>query len=144
MSDITDGLINALWTRLTTDSTLKTLTSNPVRLYHVWAIADATMPYLVHRLDLRSAGNHNIEPEGTYLIDIWTYSPSQQSALNIKERIMTLLDNYTSTTAQTTDYRLWWQTDTFVPETVQGINHLAMQFNLKYLKDSDIGATLYR
>ena len=144
MSDIQDGLINALWTRITTDGTHVTLMGGTPRLYHVWAIPDAEFPYLVHRLELRSPGNHNIEPEGTYLIDLWTYSPNAQSALNIKARIMALLDNYKSTTAQTTDWRLWWQTDTFVPESTPQIWHLAMQFNVKYLKDADVGVTLYR
>ena len=142
--DIQESLIQAIYTRLTTDGTLATLMGGAVCLFHVWATPEAAFPYLVQRLDLRSQGDFNIEPEGTLYIDIWTDSPSGESAGDIKQQIMTLLDNYTSSTSETSSYRLWWQTDTFVPETTQNIWHLALQFNVKYLNDAKVGVILNR
>jgi len=142
--DIQESLISAIYTRLTTDATLITSMGGAVRLYHVWAVDDAVFPYLVHRIDMPNSGDFNLEPRCTYYLDIWTDSDSGESAGDIKQQIMALLDNYTSSSAETTNYRIWWQADSFIPETTTGIWHLALQFNVKYLRDAQIGATLYR
>lgn len=142
--DIQESLITEFYNLLTGDATLQGLVGGTVRLYHVWAADDASFPYLVHRIELRSIGAFNIEPEGTYLIDIWSYSPSSEEALDIKQRLMTLLNNRAAATSETTSYRIWWQTDTFVPESTPDVWHLAMQFNLKHLKDDEVGVLLNR
>ena len=142
--DIQESLLTSIYNTLTADSTLQGLMGGTVRLYPVWAIPDATFPYLVHRIDMNIGGDWNPQDKDTYLLDIWSDSPSAEEILDIRKRVMDLLDGLDSSTAETTEFYLWRQTDGFIPEVEQGIWHYACQFNLKWLNDAQIGALLKR
>jgi len=142
-TDIQTSLMTALYNLLTADNTLKTAMGGTVRLYPVWAKDDAPFPYLVHRIEM----NHeDFNPEVTcaYYIDAWSYSPNATEVISIKNRIIALLDNRDSYTAETSNYHTWIQTETFIPESTAHIWHYAMQFNLKWTNDANIGIVLYR
>jgi hypothetical protein len=142
-TDIQTSLMTALYNLLTADATLQTAMGGTVRLYPVWAKKDADFPYLVHRIDMRHA-DWNPVIECTYLIDAWSYSTNATAVVAIKNRIVALLDNRDSSTTETTNYHTWIQTETFVPESTDQIFHYAMQFNLKWTLDANIGTLLYR
>jgi len=142
--DIQESLINAIYTTLTEDSKLATLMGGQVRCFLVFASPDATFPYLVHRIDMNRLADWCPVVRCTYLLDIWSYSPSAKEALDIRQQIMTLLDGLESSTDETTEFWLWRQTDGFIPEISEGIWHYACQFNLKWLNDSEIGAEMKR
>lgn len=141
--DIQESLLTSIYTLLTTDDTLKAAMGGTVRLYPVWATPDAEMPYLVHRLDLTHPDWSPV-PLGTYLLDIWTDSPSIESALDIRKAVVDLLDGLESSTDETSEYWMWLQTDGFVPESAEGINHYATQWRLKFVKDAMIGELIKR
>ena len=142
--DIQESLLTSIYNVLTADSDLQTAMGGSVRLYPVWASPDAVFPYLVHRIDMNKAGDWDPVDKDTYLLDIWSNSSSAEEILDIRMLIMGLLDGLDSSTDETTEFYLWRQTDGFIPETEQDIWHYACKFNLKWLNDSQIGATLKR
>lgn len=142
--DIQESLISAIYTRLTTDTTLKSKMGGTVRLYLNWAQPDTPFPYLVHRIDMSNVADWSPQRKCTYYLDIWSYSTTAEECLDIKFRILALIDDYRSSTSETTEYFIWLQTDGFIPESEEDIWHYALQFNLKWLRDSQIGTLLYR
>ncbi len=136
MLDTQESLLTYIYGILTADSTLKTAMGGSVRLYPVWAIPDATFPYLVHRIDNRAGG---IFPENnsTYLLDIWSNSPSASEIVAIRKCIIELLDWLNFSTTEVKNCRMDLQTDGFIPEPDEGIWHYAFQFNLKLWRQSE-------
>jgi len=142
--DIVESLMRAIYNLLTDDTILKSRMGGTVRLYPVWAPPDASFPYLVHRLDVRPLADWSPQSKSTYLLDIWSYSPSARETLDIRERLMELLDGLDSSTDETSEYWLYKQGDGFVPESTEGIWHYAMMFFLKYTNDAQVGVLLKR
>ena len=142
-TDIQTSLMTAIYNLLTTDATLMSSCGGSVDLYPVWAKKDADFPYLVHRIDM-SYEDWNPVILCTYFIDVWSYSTNATEVVAIKNRIIALLDNRDSLTAETTNYHTWLQSETFVPESTDDIWHYAMQFDLKWIKDANTGTLLYR
>ena len=142
--DIQESLITSIYNTLTSDTTLQGLMGGTVRLYLTWANPDAEFPYLVHRIDMANVTDWSPVRMCTYYLDIWSNSSTAEETLDIRKRIIELIDNLESSTDETTDYHLWIQTDGFIPESEQGIFHYALQFNLRYLRDNQIGDLLKR
>lgn len=142
--DIQESLLTSIYNTLTTDNTLKAAMGGTVRLMPIMATPDSEFPYLVHRIHMAKLADWSPQDHDTYYLDIWSDSPRAEEVLDIRMIIMGLLDGLDSSTSETTEFYLWRQTDGFVPEIEQGICHYACQFNLKWLKDAQIGATLKR
>lgn len=142
--DIQKSILSSLYNTLTADTTLKTAMGGTVRLYPVWAEVDAEFPYLVHRIDMANVGDRSPQRRCTYYLDIWSDSANAEEILSIRKQIMTLIDNMDSSTDETTEFFMWIQSDGFIPETTPNIWHYAMQFNLKYLRDEQIGVVYKR
>lgn len=142
--DIQKSLLSYIDNLLFTDTDLIPAMGGAVRLYPVWAKIDAPFPYLVHRIDMGILGDWSPEAVCTYYLDIWSDSPDAEEILAIRKLIMELLDGLIFSTDETTDCHLWIQTDAFIPEVEQNIWHYACMFNLKWLKDSQIGQILKR
>ena len=135
--DTQESLLTQLYTVLTSEITLKAAMGGSVSLYPVWAKPDATFPYLVHRIEMRRGG---IWPEriGTYLIDIWTNSPSAASVVAIRKRLIELLDEYQFNTTDVKNVKLNLDTDGFIPETEPDIFHYAFQFSISLWRQAEI------
>lgn len=142
--DIQKSLLAHIYALLTTDPDLKAAMGGTVKLYLTWASPDAAFPYLVHRIDMGIEADWSPVARCTYYLDIWSNSPNADEILSIRKIIMSLLDGLDFSTAETTDCHLWIQTDAFIPESEPGIFHYACMFNLKWLKDAQIGALLKR
>ena len=142
--DIQKSLLTALWNKLTTDEDLKSLMGGEIRLFLAWALPDSAMPYLVHRIDMANVADWSPVRHCTYYLDIWSDSPDANETFSIRDRVMELIDNLEGSTGETTSFYLWVQTDTLVPESAEGIWHYAIQFNLKYVRDTQIGVLLKR
>lgn len=134
--DTQESLLDALYTRLTADATLKTAMGGSVALYPVWAKSDATFPYLVHRIEMRT-GSPWPERLGTYLLDIWSNSPIATEIVAIRKRIIGLLDEYQFNTTDVKNIKLELQADSFVPETEPDIWHYAFLFNLRLWRQAE-------
>ena len=142
--DIQKSLITHIDTLLRTDTALKAAMGGEVRLYPDRAPPDSEFPYLVHILQIGIVGDYSPEARCTYILDIWSYSPNKEESSSIRDRVMALLDGLSFSTTETSDCRLWDQTNGPVPNTTQDIWHYACQLNLKYLKDAQVGAVLKR
>lgn len=117
-------------------------------LYHTWAKPDAAFPYLVHRLDIM-ADKFWPECDATYYLDIWSDSDDADETLNIRKRIIELLDELEFSTTEMVlgteqliadRARFTLQTNFFIPEIEQGIWHFAFTFNLRYFRVAEINA----
>lgn len=143
--DIQKSLLTYIYNLLTTDPDLKTAMGGTVHLYLTWAKPNAPFPYLVNRIDMGIEADWSPVARCTYYLDIWSHSgDANDEIFPIRKRIIELLDGLIFSTAETTDCHLWIQTDAFIPESESGIWHYACMFNLKWLKDAQIGALLKR
>ena len=143
MADIQEALLTYIYNRLTTDAGLMADMGGTVRLAAVWAKPDTTFPYLVHRIDIGPDASDVIAlRRATYYIDIWSDSPNASEILSIREEIITSLDELEFDTAsnEATRARFLLQTDSFIPETEDGIWHYAIMFNLRFFRNSEITA----
>jgi len=139
--DIQEALLTYIYNRLTTDTGLKADMGGTVRLALAWAKPDTTFPYLVHRIDV-GADPLFIMRRATYYIDIWSDSPNASEILAIREEIITSLDELEFNTAsdEATRARFLLQTESFIPETEDGIWHYAIMFNLRFFRNAEITA----
>jgi hypothetical protein len=142
--DIQKSLITYIDNLLRTDTALKAAMGGEVRLYPDEAPPDSEFPYLVHILQIGIVGDFSPIARCTYMLDIWSYSPNKEESSSIRAEIMRLLDGLSFSTAETSDCWLWDQTNRPVPNTTQDIRHYTCQFNLKYIKDAQVGAVLKR
>lgn len=130
--DTQKSILTYIFTRLTTDATLMTACGGTVRLYPVWALPDATFPYLVNRIDLSDWSVYGSPlRKGTYIIDLWSNSTNAEEILAIRTEVKRLLNGLDFSTAEVDMAKLWLQTDGFIPEATQNIWHYSMQFNLR-------------
>ena len=143
MADTYESLLTQLYTILTADDTLKTAMGGSVSLYPVWAVPDAEFPYLVHRIDMR-AGDIFPERIGTYLLDIWSDSPSASEILAIRKCLVELLDELEFNTTEVKNVKVKLETDGFIPEDTPDIWHYAMQFNLSLWRQSETSVIISR
>ena len=139
--DTQASLFTVLYDLLTADATLKSEMGGTVRLYPVWAEPDAPFPYLVHRLDIRDDEPFPMQI-GTYIIDIWSYSPSASEALSIRKRVIELLDLQNISTDEVSNFRVGKQTDGFIPESTQNIWHYTIQFGARFYRAAEVAAII--
>jgi len=138
--DTQKSILTYLFNLLTADDDLEAAMGGVVRLYPVWAVPDAEFPYLVHRLDFKSAGETYAVRKGTYYLDIWSDSPNANEALAIRKRIIELLDELVFNTVEALRVHLETQTDGFIPETEPGIWHYATQWNAIFVRKAEAEA----
>jgi len=144
VKDSQKSILDYIYTLLTSDATLKAAMGGTVNLYHTWATPDATFPYLVNRLDIRST---EFFPNqiSTYYIDIWSdNSDSNAEVLPIRQRIIGLIDELQFDTTECVNGKIWKQTDGFIPETEPDIWHYTMQFNLRFYRKSETSVIISR
>lgn len=137
------SLLTYLYNLLTQDPDLQTFMGGEVRLFLTWAQLDAQFPYLVHRIDIAPAEPYMIR-QATYYLDIWSGKVNALEALVIRQRILALLDELEFSTDEAVGCRLWLQTDSFIPETEDGIFHYAIQMNLRYYRASEVDSIISR
>jgi len=141
--DTIASLLTELWGRLT-DAEGELFELIGMRVYNTWAIPDATMPYLVHRLELNATGDVFPMRQGSYIVDIWDYSPNVDRLLSIREQIITLLDELEFSNTEVAAGRIWLQTDGQIPEPEQGIQHYSLLFNIRLYRVAETAAIIGR
>ena len=134
--DAQRSLLEYIWGVLTADTALKAAMGGAVRLYPVWANVDAAFPYLVQRIDIRP-GIPYPRRAGVYYLDIWSDSPNANEILDIRNRIIGLLDELQFNTTDVKNCRFMLQTDGFIPESEFGIWHYATMWNLNLWRQTE-------
>jgi hypothetical protein len=141
--DTQKSLITQLYTYLTADAALKSAMGGTVRCYFTWAKADAELPYLVHRLDVRSTDFWPIR-EATYTLDIWSASDSADEITAIRKAVIEELDHLTFSTTEADTCRIRLLSDGFIPEPEEGIFHISMLFNIRFYRKGEVAAIINR
>lgn len=139
---MTSELLAGLWATLANDTTLAALLSTytPLGGTAVPAIflnlgpRNATMPYLV------LSGDANVEETPATeryacSVDIFDQSPSAASVLAIGARVEKLWDFQTPTVAGVTMLGIMRQSKTLVPDQEEDIQHLHLQFIIRYCRN---------
>ena len=135
--DTDKSIIDYIFARLTTDTSLKATMGGTVRLYREWAVPDAAFPYLVHRLE-HIANDFYPICAARYYLDIWSDSPDSQETTSIRKRIIELLDEIEFSTTEADRAVFCMKINRFEPEAEQDIWHYAFEFNLDYFRNSEI------
>lgn len=135
--DVRRSLINYLWNRLTTDSTLQTLMGTSFRCYWPMADEDANFPYLVHRLDISAEPGTFVIQRGTYFLDIWSDSNDGSEITSIRERIIELLDQLDFNTDDVGLAHIEFFSDGDAVSGERDIWHFAMIFEMIFRRDSE-------
>jgi len=122
------AIITTLWTRITTDDTLKTLLGTPVSVYRVMASEDPAMPYFWHRLSLNGNLLHGIH---TYYLDLWYYGASPVTADAAIDRVKILFHEFGNMTgSDEANILLEWFSGGYIPTDAAKVWHFASQWDL--------------
>ncbi len=140
--DTQQSLLSALHGLLTGDTAL-TAAMGTVKVYPVQAGTDITMPYIVHRIDMRATDSAFPLRQGTYIVDIWSDRANMEEAAAIRKAVIELLDNRMVDNDEVTACRLSLQTDGFIPEE-PGIWHYVIQFNIRFYRETETNAIITR
>lgn len=141
--DTQKSLITQLYTYLTGDAALKAAMGGTVRCYLVWAITDAVLPYLVHRLDIRESDVWPIR-QATYTLDIWSASDNADEITAIRKAIVEELDELIFDTTENDHCKITLFSDGFIPELEEGIWHISMLFNIRFYRKGEVAAIIAR
>ena len=141
--DTQTSFLTFIFNLLTADSSLKTFMGGEVRLFPVWAQEDAEFPYLVHRLDIKRGDIFPLA-RASYYIDIWADDPNSTAVLNVRKRIIELIDELRFSTNEIANGEIHILGDGFVPETEPDIWHYALQFEIKFYRKSETESILGR
>ncbi len=142
--DTQQSLITHIYDTLIADTTLKGVCGGTVRLYPVWAVPDATFPYLVQRADIRAIDDFFPMRRGTLIIDLWSYSPNASEILSIRKRVIEILDQLDFSVTEIGHCRIDLETDGFIPETDENIWHYSLQFGLRFYRTTEVAAIIGR
>jgi len=128
------SVITAIWNRLTSDATMKSLLSDPVSLYRVMAPLNPDFPYMVHRAD---AGTWPIA-NSDYYLDVWYYGSDSAPVDSTVERIRTLLENWRLVPGDNElgAARMIFvgELSGYVPTDAQKVWRYEMRFKIKYVQ----------
>ena len=145
--DLIAELRTEIWYKLTRDEALKTVCKGTVRLYNTWAEQDSPMPYLVHRTQEKPLLD-GVITDIDYYLDIWDYDPSIARVLDIRSRIVALLDGSAFMFNSGAIARFKYFSGGDIPEGADGIQrhgtndvqHYATQWKIRMDRTADIKA----
>ena len=122
------AIITYLWTRITSDVTLKGLLSDPVPCWRVLATENPEMPYFWHRLSINGdmfRGVHN------YYLDLYYYGDTPATADSAIDRVKILLQEHRYTTAfDEAVGTINWFSGGYIPTDNAKVWHYATQWDV--------------
>ena len=139
MMDLIAELRTEIWYKLTQDDALKTICKGAVRLYNTWAAKDSPMPYLVHRMQEKPLPD-GVITDLDYYLDIWDYNPSMARVLEIRNRVVALLDGEAFVLPSGAIARFRYFSGGDIPEDTERIQHYATQWKVRIDRRADIKA----
>ena len=124
------AIITYMWTRITTDATLKSVLGTPVPVYRIMASQDAAMPYLVHRFEARGVflATHS------YLLDLWDSNNSPTRIDSAVDRLKILLHEWQ---IETGDNEIGggvmeWFSGGYIPTDAESVWHYATMWSVRF------------
>ena len=122
------AIITYLWTRLTSDATLKSVLGDPVSVYRVMGPADPAFPYFWQKLTM----NGNLfDGTHTYYLDLWYYGVDSAVPDSAIDRVKILLHEWTYETAlDEASGFLEWFSGGYIETDAANVWHYATQWDL--------------
>lgn len=130
MSDETGlAITKAIYTKITTDATMKTVLGTPIRLYRAALVpTDPDMPYLVYRMAFGSPLLHGVH---TYMLDLWDYSASPATVDAAVDRLKILLTEQGFNTGNNeANVLIEWFSGGDIPTDAVNVLHYATQWTV--------------
>ena len=122
------AIITYMWTRITTDATLKALLGTTIPVYRIMATEDPAFPYFRHQLNLNGdllRGMH------TYYLDLWYYGANPTVADSAIDRVKILLQEHRFTTAYDEAVgTVHWFSGGYIPTDAAKVWHYATQWDI--------------
>jgi len=134
MAETGQAIISALWTRITTDATMKSVFDTTVDLYRVMAPQDPAFPYMVHDLQLSSDLFHSTN---TYKLDVWTYGPTPLVADAAVNRLKQLLHCWRFSITEAGGLVEWFSGG-YIQSDHPQVWHYATQWDVRMTATTDI------
>jgi len=147
--DTQSAIRYVVWCRLTQDEELKRLFGGTVTLHSVWALKDASLPYMTHRF--QNDRVDTIIKNGRWYLDFWDYNDTAERIYAISGRAIELMEHavlglvdsgsgYVWVCQAVQDQprdllvaaRFYLLSDGCVPEDTDGIWHYASTWNVRF------------
>jgi len=130
------AIITALWTRLTTDATLKSVLGDPISVYRIMATSEPPFPYFRHRLVINGDLLDGIH---TYYLDLWYYGDGPTTPDSAMDRVKILLHEWTFVTEfDEASGFLEWFSGGYIETDAAKVYHYATQWDVRLGATRDI------
>lgn len=137
--DAVQALTTALYDRLAGDEALAAAVGDHWQGPYLVPPVDAPWPYLWHRLDT-SEGADNATRPATYTVEVWDYGETLARIWAIRARLIALLDLARVEVPGHGTARLWFNTETVMPNEDRNVNTLALVFTVRYARAGEVRA----
>ena len=129
-------------------------------LYSTWADKDSDFPYLVYKLENNNYQLNKVITAATLTIDIWDYAQLERNVLQIRDKLVALLDGRLVSEQEISDifaefegydgdnvvsaFRINLNSENPIPTDTDNIWRRELQFNIRYDRKRDISNILDR
>ena len=129
-------------------------------LYSTWADKDSEFPYLVYKLENNDYQPNKVMSTATLTIDIWDYAQLERNVLQIRDKIVALLDGRLVSEQEIADifanfedydgdnvvsaFRIELASENSIPTDTMDVWRRELQFDVRYDRKRDISNILDR
>ena len=129
-------------------------------LYSTWADKDSEFPYIVYKLENNNYQTNKVMSSATLTIDIWDYAQLERKSLQIRDRIVALLDGRLVSEQEISDifanfedydgddvvsaFRINLNSENPIPTDTDNIWRRELQFSVRYDRKRDMSNILER
>lgn len=140
------AVITALYNELTTDPALQGLCGGAVRLSDGMPPPNTQFPYLTQRVALEVNDASWAQAEGDWYLDIWDHSPNEDRLLDIRQRVITLMDQLILQPAggEVVVMEIRFVRDNKGPTDAPDVHRLMLQWKLHLDRQVEVVAVLTR
>lgn len=135
--DVTGAIITALFERLRDDTSLAALMGEAWTGPHARLPEDTPFPYIHHRLASLEGADNATRP-ATYTVEIWDWGENQQRLWAIRGRLMALLDMARVNVPGQGVLRLWFASETPLPNADRNVLTTALVFSARYARAGEV------
>jgi hypothetical protein len=136
-----EAIIKAVYTLLTTSSSLQTALGGTVRLYHTFPDEpEPAFPYLAQTLNVSSDEDDAVRERGVYMLDIWDLFDTKQRISDAVSEIRFLLHRrMVAIPADTVrSCRFFLERGMFIQEEEPNMHRYNMAFAVRWIRNAEI------
>lgn len=137
--DTTEAIITHLFETLRDDTELKDVLGSDYHGPLIRVPPDTMWPFLKHNMDSREGVDLVTRP-GTYQVEVWDYGETLTRVWDTRARLMALLDNTIHRISGQGALRLWFTSETMLPNEDTNVMTLALVFTIRYARSGEVRA----